>query len=82
MQDKSPLLPTKIGTEIDDKLPMLIEAPDKELSGPLRDSLNLDKPMLTTDFRPKDMTVRRSRILQSIDLSLNYDKSQLPKCLE
>ena len=61
-----------------EKFPILSESPIKKVP----DLVNLDKPMQITDFRPKDMTVRRSRILQSIDMQHNFDKSELPKSLE
>ena len=38
------------------------------LSG-LPEVQNLDQAMKNTDFRPKDMSVRRSRILESIDMT-------------
>ena len=43
----------------------------------------LNGPLTQTDFRPKDMSVRRSRILESIDCTLTTEnKAVLPKNLE
>ena len=71
-----------------EKLPILSESPDKMRQGQVltiltgEGSLPLNEPMEKTDFRPKEMSLRRSRILESIDPTENRMKSELPKSLK